>query len=105
MTKKEHVLSSGRPCARIKIALNADVKYWVGFNNIPGIGRVRLGQLESYFGGLERAWKAPQSELKKAGLDNVALRAIGEWRDTIDPEAEMTRLEQQGIPVVTSIGQ
>src|SRR3972149_2398850 len=103
MTKKEHVLSSGRPCDRIKIALNVDVKYWVGFNNIPDIGRVRLGQLESYFGGLEQAWKASQGELRKAGLDSVALRTIGEWRDTIDPEAQMARLEQQGIQVITSI--
>jgi len=93
-------LSSGRPCDRIKIALNADVKYWVAFNNIPGIGRVRLGQLESYFGGLEQAWKAPAGELKKAGLDAVALRAIGQFRDSIDPEAEMARLEHHGVQII-----
>ena len=37
---------------------NRDIKYWVGFSLIPGIGRVRLGQLESHFGNLEAAWKA-----------------------------------------------
>jgi hypothetical protein len=34
------------------ITLNAnkkDLKYWVGFSLIPGIGRVRFGHLESYF--------------------------------------------------------
>jgi len=47
--------------------LNDDIKYWVGFSIIPGIGRVRLAQLESYFGSLENAWKAPPGEIKRAG--------------------------------------
>jgi DNA processing protein len=82
--------------------LNEDIKYWVAFNNIPGIGRVRLGQLESYFRGLEKAWQAPAGELKRAGLDSAALRAINEFRDGIDPDAEMARLERLGIGVMTS---
>ena len=82
--------------------MNADVKYWVAFNNIPGIGRVRLGQLETYFGGLEKAWKAAPSDLKNAGLDAVALRAISQHRDAIDPDAEMARIEKSGIQVLTS---
>ncbi len=82
--------------------MNEDVKYWVAFNNIPGIGRVRLGQLESYFGGLERAWKAQPGELKRAGLDIGALRAINEKRGDIDPDNEMSRLERLGIKVLTS---
>jgi DNA processing protein len=92
----------GRPCVRIKIALNADIKYWVAFSNIPGIGRVRLGQLESYFGSLESAWKARPGELRKSGLDGPALRAIGEYRDGIEPEAEMDKIERHGIRVLIS---
>jgi len=82
--------------------LNEDIKYWAAFNSIPGIGRVRLGQLESYFGSLEQAWKASPGELKRAGIDNVALRAISEYRDGIDPDAEMSRLECQGVKVLIS---
>jgi DNA processing protein len=81
--------------------LNTDIKYWVGFNNIPGIGRVRLGQLESYFGSLELAWKASPGEIKRAGLDSVALRAIGQWRDKISPDAEMEKLERYKVKVLT----
>lgn len=94
-------MSSAYPCDRIKIALKEDVKYWVGFTNIPGIGRVRLGQLESYFGNLERAWKASPGELKRAGLDSAARRAIGQWRDKVDPDTEMAKLERFGIKVLT----
>ena len=92
---------SCKPCARIKIALSTDIKYWVGFNNIPGIGRVRLGLLESYFQGLEGAWKASLGEMKRAGLDSPALRAIEQWRDKIDPDAEMEKLARYKVRVLT----
>jgi DNA processing protein len=81
--------------------LDSDIKYWVGFNNIPGIGRVRLGQLESYFGGLELAWQATPGELKRAGLDSAALRAITQWRDKISPDDEMEKLIRYGVRVLT----
>ncbi|OGO32132.1 MAG: DNA protecting protein DprA [Chloroflexi bacterium RBG_16_56_11] len=81
--------------------MNTDTQFWVAFNNIPGIGRVRLAQLESYFGGLEQAWKAPAGELRRSGLDNVALRAISQWRDSISPEAEMAKLEKHHVRVLT----
>jgi len=81
--------------------LNTEIKYWVGFNNIPGIGRVRLGQLESYFGSLEPAWKATAGEMLRAGLDSPALRAIEQWRGRIDPDAEMEKLGKQHIQVLT----
>jgi DNA processing protein len=89
------------PCVRIRITLNEDIQYWVGFNSIPGIGRVRLAQLESYFGSLERAWKASPGEMKRAGLDSVARRAIAQWRDKISPDAEMEKLGRGGIGVLT----
>ena len=81
--------------------MNSDIKYWVGFNNIPGIGRVRLGQLESYFGGLEAAWNAGPGEIKRAGLDSAALRAISQWRDKISPDDEMDKLQKSGVQVLT----
>ena len=81
--------------------MNEDIKYWVGFNSIPGIGRVRLSQLESHFGDLERAWKAPASEMKQAGLDSQAMRAVTQWRDKIDPDAEMAKIDRLGARVLT----
>ena len=82
--------------------MEEDIKYWVGFNNIPGIGRVRLTQLENYFGNLENAWKAPIGELKRAGLDSAALRTISHYRDGISPDAEMEKLDKYDIYVLTS---
>jgi len=79
---------------------NKDIEYWVGFNAIPGIGRVKFNQLETYFGSLEDAWKAPLSELEHAGLDRKSARNINELRPRISPEAEMEKLDHYGIDVV-----
>ena len=76
------------------------VKYWVGFNKIPGIGRVRLGRLLDYFGDLEVAWGASFSDLKAAGLDSRSLDAFLSRRSKIDLDAEMERLERHQITVL-----
>jgi DNA processing protein len=81
--------------------LTTDIKYWVGFNNIPGIGRVRLGQLQNYFGSLELAWHASPGDMKRAGLDSAGLRSITQWRDKISPDAEMEKLERRHVKVLT----
>ena len=78
-----------------------DIKYWVGFNIIPGIGRVRFSQLENHFGSLGQAWQADPAGLKKAGLDDSAVRAIGRWRPEINLEAEMEKLARCGIQAIT----
>jgi DNA processing protein len=83
--------------------LSSDIKYWVAYNNIPGIGRVRLGQLEKYFGGLEAAWRAGPGELKRAGLDSNALRTISQWRDKISPDDEMAKLQKHHVQVLTCV--
>jgi DNA processing protein len=77
-----------------------DIKYWVGFSFIPGIGRVRLSQMEGYFGNLENAWKAAPAELKQARLDSSVVNAISTWRPKISLEAEMEKLERYGVKVL-----
>ncbi len=82
--------------------VNADeLKYWVGFSGIPGIGRVRLSQLKEYFGGLQRAWKAPEGKLKQAGLDSRSIDALVTLRPRISLDAEMEKLERYKVKVLT----
>ncbi len=80
---------------------NKDIKYWVGFNLIPGIGRVKLSQLENYFGNLENAWRALPVDLKHSGLDRNSINAITSWRDRVSLEAEMEKLDRYGVKVLT----
>jgi len=78
-----------------------DIKYRVGFSLIPGIGRVRFSQLESFFDSLEDAWQASPFDLKQAGLDKGVVRAITAWRPKISLEDEMEKLERYRVKVLT----
>jgi DNA processing protein len=80
---------------------NNDIKYWVGFSLISGIGRVRFTQLENYFKKLEGAWEATPAELKQAGLDRGSIRAITSRRPKISLEAEMDKLDRYGVKAFT----
>ena len=73
----------------------------MAFNAIPGIGRVKFNQLESYFKNLEAAWNAGPGELRRAGLDAKSVKAITDWRPRISPQAEMQKLEHFGIKTLS----
>ena len=80
---------------------NKDLKYCIGFSFIPGIGRVRLGQLENYFGALENAWSAPAGELKKARLDDGVVKSVVEWRPKLSLDDEMEKMQRNGVEALT----
>jgi DNA processing protein len=80
---------------------NKELKYWVGFNIIPGIGRVKFSQLESFFGNIQNAWKAGLGDLKQAGLDSNTLQAIETFRTKISLEEEMDNLKKCGVSAYT----
>jgi DNA processing protein len=78
-----------------------ELKYWVGFSLISGIGRVKFGLLESYFKNLENAWQAGPGELKRAGLDNASIRSITATRSKLSLDDEMAKLQKHGVDVFT----
>jgi len=78
-----------------------DIKYGVGFSLISGIGRVRMSLIEKYFHSLEAAWRAPQAELKRAGLDSKTVRAITSRRDGISLDEEMKKLAHYGVKALS----
>ena len=82
--------------------VNADeLKYWVGFSQIPGIGRVRFSQLKEHFGNLEDAWKAPEGRLKQAGLDSRSVNALLLLRQKYFPDKEIEKLERCKVKAIT----
>jgi DNA processing protein len=78
-----------------------ELKYWVGFSKMPGIGRVKISQLLEHFTTLEHAWKAPTGELKKSGLDSKTVENIVNLRTRIVPDEEMDNLEKYKVKVHT----
>jgi DNA processing protein len=79
----------------------ASTKYWVGFNLVPSIGPVKVRALRDHFGDLERAWRADARSLGEVGLDRRALTNLLELRGKLDLDAEMIKIEQAGLQVLT----
>lgn len=77
-----------------------ELKYWVGFSQIPGIGRIRVSELKRHFGSLEDAWKAREGELKQAGLDSRTLDTLLLLRPRISLDAEMEKLERYKVKML-----
>ena len=77
--------------------MDADLKFWVGFSLIPGIGRVRFSFLEKHFGQMERAWFASAQELKGAGLEPKVVETVLHCRPRISLDKEMEKLERYGV--------
>ena len=75
--------------------------YWVAFNRVHGIGAVRFAALLESFGTLENAWRASRQALLASGIGPQATQHVVEARRTLDPEAEMARLEGAGIQLIT----
>jgi len=78
-----------------------DVRYWIGFNKVSGIGAARLRALLDYFGDLGTAWRASSHDLQQAGLDKRSLANLLAARGEIDLDAELARLERLGAQVLT----
>jgi len=79
----------------------SDLRYWLGFNQIPGIGRVKFSLLESYFGNLENAWHSDSSDLRSAGLDNKSVEIVTELRPKIDLDEQLDTLERFNVKALT----
>jgi len=77
-----------------------EVKYWIGFSLIPGIGRIKLSLLEAYFGDLGKAWKAPAAELRAAGLDTKSAETIINLRGHISLDAELEKLDRHKVKAI-----
>ena len=77
-----------------------ELKYWVGFSRIPGIGRIRVSQLKEHFGSLQYALEAPEGKLKQAGLDTRSVDNLLLLRPKISLDAEMEKLERYKIRVL-----
>ena len=77
------------------------LKYWLAFNRIRGVGRVRFKLLEGYFDSMEAAWSASEAELRAAGLDRRTIRSVVNGRRSVEPEAEAERLLKSGVHAFT----
>jgi DNA processing protein len=77
-----------------------DLAYRVALHRVHRLGAVRFAILERGFASLEDAWGASRGELMAAGLDARSAGAVVAAHASIDPAAELERLERAGVRAV-----
>lgn len=66
-----------------------DMKYWVAFHQISGIGPATFAKLEARFGDLETAWRSSVTDLVMAGMPKKVAAATDQFRDEHEPDEIM----------------
>jgi DNA processing protein len=75
---------------------------YIALNMIDGVGPVRLRALRDQFGTPEAILSAPKQELMRVdGVGEDVARNIAGWREQIDLDAELQRIEKGNVRVVT----
>lgn len=76
-------------------------RHWAALAATPEIGPARHERLIEAFGSAEAAWQATHADLRAAGLDERAVRALIDHRAKQPPEALWARIEPLGVAVLT----
>lgn len=79
----------------------SDLKYWLGFNLVKGIGPAKVQALLDYYGSLANAWQANEFELYKIGLDKRAVANFLQARHELDLDQALTQVQQANIKLLT----
>lgn len=79
----------------------SDLKYWLGFNAVSGIGPAKIQALLGAFGDLEPAWRASEGQLRDIGFDVRAIESLRETRQTLDLDRLVGLVEASGAHVLT----
>ncbi|GAC1642576.1 MAG: DNA-processing protein DprA [Chloroflexota bacterium] len=81
--------------------MHADVRYLVGLSLLPGIGPARFQKILQHFGEPERAWRAPEKDLARLGVESKFLPQIAEKRRSLSLDREMERIRRLEVSVLT----
>lgn len=79
----------------------SDLRYWLAFNIVQGIGPVKIKALLDHFGDLESAWCAAPIDLARAGLDRRALDNVRAAKSRLDLDEELGKIDKLGVKVLT----
>lgn len=78
-----------------------DVKYWLGFNLVNGVGPAKVQALLDYFGSLAAAWQATELQLAQIGFDRRTIKNLQETRTAVDLDRVLDQVQAAGIHLLT----
>lgn len=79
-----------------------ELSYLIGLSLLPGIGPARFRRILDHYGDPERAYRAPEAELERLGVDAKALPLLIERRRSLDLDREMERIERLGVRLLAA---
>ncbi len=79
----------------------SELKYWLGFNLVKGIGPAKMQALIGAFGSLDTAWRATEFELRKIGFDQRAINSFIAARAELDLDERLAQVQTAGINLIT----
>jgi DNA processing protein len=85
----------------VQKVMGEQLKYWVGFNKVPGIGPMRLKLMLESLGDIEAAWNASYEELKTIGLGRKTIEDFIQIRSKFNLEEELGRIYASGYKAVS----
>jgi DNA processing protein len=81
---------------------NPELKYWLGFNQVKGIGPAKLRAMLDYFGGnIADAWLANEQQLGDIGVDRRSSRQLIKTRAELDLDAALEEVKAAGVRLLT----
>jgi len=75
----------------------SNLKYWLGFNLVKGIGPAKLAILIDKYGDVRSAWNASIHDLSALGIDRRSIEAFTELRTNVDLDRELEAVQQAGV--------
>ena len=78
-----------------------NLRYWLGFNLVRGIGPVRMQMLLDAFGDVQSAWEASELALQEVKLDRRSRKNLLQARRQIDLDEVLKRVEQADVHALT----
>lgn len=78
-----------------------NLRYWLGFNLVRGIGPMRLRMLLDVFGDVQSAWEAPEQALFEVRLDRRSRENFLQVRHQVDLDEVLRHVDQAGVHVLT----
>lgn len=77
------------------------LRYWIGFNLVRGIGPARLRRLLDHFGDAAAAWQASAAKLQAIGLDRRSLENLVTVRSQVDLDEVLKQVDKAGARALT----
>jgi DNA processing protein len=79
----------------------SNLKYWLGFHLILGIGPQRLRKFIEVFGDVRSAWHASALDLEQQGISHGVAKIFLRERKRVDPRSEIERAEKMGVQLLS----